>query len=53
MNIAFAQILPYADNMFEFGLDKKTVQEIIFPLINKYKIDNESIEIIKALINDK
>ena len=53
MNIAFAQILPYADNMIEFGLDKETIQEIIFPIISKYKIDKESIEMIKEIINKK
>ena len=52
-NIAFSQILPYADNMFEFGLDKETIKEIIFPIINTYKINAESIEAIKAVINDK
>ena len=53
MNIAFAQILPYADNMIDFGLDKETIQEIIFPIISKYKIDKESIEMIKEIINKK
>ena len=52
-NIAFAQIIPYADNMSEFGLDKKTIQEIIFPIMNKYKINQESIELIKSVINNK
>ena len=48
-NIAFSQILPYADNMREFGLDKETIQEIISPIINQYKINPESIEVIKSL----
>ena len=48
-NIAFSQILPYADNMREFGLDKETIQEIIYPIINQYKINPESIEVIKSL----
>ena len=52
-NIAFAQIIPYADNMLEFGLDKETIQEIIFPLINRFKISQESIELIKSVINGK
>ena len=52
-NIAFSQILPYADNMLDFGLDKETINEIIFPIINTYKINEESIEAIKAVINNK
>ena len=52
-NIAFSQILPYADNMLDFGLDKETIKEIIFPIINTYKINAESIEAIKAVINNK
>lgn len=50
-NIAFSQILPYTDNMKEFGLDKETIQEIIFPIINQYKINPESIEMIKSIFN--
>ena len=52
-NIAFAQILPFADNMFEFGVDKETIKEIIFPKISLYKINNESIETIKSLLDKK
>ena len=50
-NIAFSQILPYADNMREFGLDKETIQEIILPIVNQYKINQESIEVIKSIFN--
>jgi hypothetical protein len=35
--------------MREFGLDKETIQEIISPIINQYKINPESIEVIKSL----
>ena len=52
-NIAFAQILPYADNMREFGLDKETILEVISPIINQYKINNESVEAIKSVFNKK
>ena len=52
-NIAFAQILPYADNMYEFGLDKEVIFEIISPIIIQYKMNKESIETIKAIINKK
>ena len=52
-NIAFSQILHYADNMIEFGLDKETIKEIIFPIIKTYKIRPESIETIKSVVNRK
>ena len=51
--IAFSQILTYADIMIEFGLDKEIIKEIIFPIINTYKINSESIEAIKSLVNIK
>ena len=52
-NIAFGQIISYVDNMIEFGLDKEFIQEIIFPIITKYKINKESIETIKSVLNNK
>ena len=30
-NIAFSQILPYADNMIEFGMNKEIIMEVVFP----------------------
>ena len=52
-NIAFAQIIPYADNMIEFGMDKKTIQEIIFPKMTIYKMSDKLINSIKSVIGDK
>ena len=52
-NIAFAQIIPYADNMIEFGMDKKTIQEIIFPKMTIYKMSDKLINSIKSIIGDK
>ena len=52
-NIVFAQILPVADNMIEFGVDEQTMQEIIFPKIEKYKINPALAESIKAVMNGK
>ena len=51
-NIAFAQIVPYADNMKEFGVDKEIIKEVIFPKMEQYKMNNESYESVKALINN-
>ena len=52
-NIAFAQILPYADNMIEFGLQKDIIMEVVFPKISQYKMSNELIESIKSVVNNK
>ena len=52
-NIAFAQIIPLINNMIEFELDINIVEEIIMPLIKKYKIGPELVEAIMAPINDK
>ena len=52
-NIAFSQILPYADNMIEFGLDKDTIMEVVFPKMKQYKMSDELIESIKAIVNSK
>ena len=53
INIAFAQILPYADNMIEFGLQKETIMEVVFPKMSQYKMSNELIESIKSVVNNK
>ena len=52
-NIVFAQLVPMADNMIEFGLDINIVEEIIFPFIKQYKISPEFEEIVRTTINMK
>ena len=52
-NIAFSQILPYADNMIEFGMDKEIIMEVVFPKMEQYKMSNELIESIKSIVNSK
>ena len=52
-NITFAIILPYADNMIEFGMDKETIQEIIYPKMTQYKMSKELMESIKSIVNSK
>ena len=52
-NIAFAQILPYADNMIEFGVEKEIIQDVVFPKMAQYKMSNELIETIKSVVNSK
>lgn len=51
-NIAFSQILPYADNMIEFGLDKKIIREVVYPKMTTYKMSDELINSIKAVIGN-
>ena len=53
INIAFTQILPYADNMVGFGLDKQMIQEVIFPQLEKYNMSNDLIETVKSVLNEK
>ena len=52
-NIAFSQILPYTDNMIEFGLDKKIIREVVFPKMAMYKMSDELINSIKAVIGNE
>ena len=52
-NIAFSQILPYTDNMIEFGLDKKIIREVVFPKMTIYKMSDELINSIKAVIGNE
>ena len=52
-NIAFSQLVPINNNMIEFGLDINIVEEIILPLIKKYKISPELSEVITSVINCK
>ena len=50
---AFSQILPYTDNMIEFGLDKKIIREVVFPKMTIYKMSDELINSIKAVIGNE
>jgi len=52
-NIVFAQLVPITNNMIEFGLDVNIAEEIILPLIEKYKISPELSEAVLATINIK
>ena len=52
-NIAFGQILPRINNMIEFELDINIIEEIVKPLIAKFKISPELSEVLFAHINEK
>ena len=51
-NIAFGRIAPYVNNMKDFGLDKESIIQIVFPKMEKYRMNNESIELVKNLIDN-
>ena len=52
-NVVFAQLIPISNNMIDFGLDVNIVEEIILPLIKKYKISQELSEVVLSTINFK
>ena len=52
-NIVFAQLVPIADNMLEFGVTVDTIKEIIQPVIDYYSISKENAEMIYGLLEGK
>jgi hypothetical protein len=50
-NIVFSQLVPISDSMIEFGLDRKSIKEIIKPIIKHYNISEQSITIIDNVIH--
>ena len=52
-NIVFAQLVPIADNMVEFGVTVDTIKEIIQPVIDYYSISKENAEMIYGLLEGK
>ena len=52
-NIVFGQLVLITNNMIEFGIDINLTEEIILPLIEKFKISPELSEAVLATINIK
>ncbi len=52
-NIVFAQLIPMADNMIDFGLDINIVESIILPIVKKYKFSQELTESLTSTIEAK
>lgn len=52
-NIVFAQLVPIADNMIEFGVTVETIKEIIQPIIEYYFISKTNEEMIYGLLDGK
>ena len=51
-NIAFGRIAPYVKNMKDLGLDKESIIQIVFPKMEKYRMNKDLIELIKNIINN-
>ena len=48
--IAFGQLLPFANNMIEFGFDKDKAENICLKLMEQYNIKDEFKELILTTI---
>ena len=51
-NIAFGRIAPYVKNMKDLGLDKESIIQIVFPKMEKFRMNKELIELVKNIINN-
>ena len=51
--VAFANILPFCDNMIGFGMSSDILMEIIKPLYEEYQITNEMKSTIDGIISPK
>ena len=51
--IAFANILPFCDNMVDFGMNKEILIHIIQPIYEEYNMTQEMKETINGVISSK
>ena len=51
-NICFSQLLPYCQNMYEFGIPKKDIRAICQKFIDKYKIKKDFADTLINTINN-
>ena len=51
-NIAFGRIAPYVNNMKDLGLDKESIIQIVFPKMEKYRLNKDLIELVQNIINN-
>ena len=52
-DICFAQILPFSDNMAEFGMPKEVLLDIIEPLYEQYNLTEDMKETMKGVFETK
>ena len=51
-NIAFGRIAPYVKNMKDLGLDKESIIQIVFPKMEKFRLNKDLVELVKNIINN-
>ena len=52
-NILNSQLLPFCDNMCDFGMSKENIYKIIDPIMDKYQVKDDLKDTIDDLIKSK
>ena len=52
-SVIFAQITPYINGMYGFGVNKEEIKNIVVPLIEEYEVPEENKEIMFGLIENQ
>lgn len=52
-NVLSSQLIPFSDNMYEFGMSVENIYKIINPIMDKYRVKNELKDTIDDLIKSK
>ena len=50
-NTAFGKIVNYSKDMKDFGLNKENIIQIVSPIMEKFRLNKEPIELVKNIIN--
>ena len=50
-NTAFGKIVNYSKDMKDFGLNKENIIQIVSPIMKKFRMNKEPIELVKNIIN--
>ena len=50
-NTAFGKIVNYSKDMKDFGLNKENIIQIVSPIMVKFRMNKEPIELVKNIIN--
>ena len=51
--IAFSHLLPFCNNMIDFGMKKELLMELIEPIFEEYKVTEEMKQNIQEIIKSK
>ena len=52
-NILSSQLIPFCDNMLDFGMSSENIYKIIGPVMDKYKIKDDLKNVIDDLIKSR